>query len=154
LARGGLNRSDLALLALAEYVYYKKNGPKWDGKYEAYINEIVKILGPSKIPSKGGVLNAPCFKPVPLVSSIIGWTEIPEEDGKIYLKTGENSFQEKGDEVIIPADGIFNQFEAELAPILNKQENIASEIQVLTTLRDTLLPKLMSGELKVNEIDC
>ena len=57
-------------------------------------------------------------------------------------------------EVIIPADGIFNQFEAELAPILNKQENIASEIQTLTTLRDTLLPKLMSGELKINEIDC
>ena len=57
-------------------------------------------------------------------------------------------------EVIIPEDGIFNQFEAELAPILNKQENIASEIQTLTTLRDTLLPKLMSGELKINEIDC
>ena len=57
-------------------------------------------------------------------------------------------------EIIIPADGILNQFEAELAPILNKQENIASEIQALTTLRDTLLPKLMSGELKINEIDC
>ena len=79
---------------------------------------------------------------------------------KIESKASGSTFKEasgslmKALEVIIPADGIFNQFEAELAPILNKQENIASEIQTLTTLRDTLLPKLMSGELKLNEIDC
>ena len=79
---------------------------------------------------------------------------------KIESKASGSTFKEasgslmKALEVIIPADGIFNQFEAELAPILNKQENIGSEIQTLTTLRDTLLPKLMSGELKINEIDC
>ena len=79
---------------------------------------------------------------------------------KIESKASGSTFKEasgslmKALEVIIPADGIFNQFEAELAPILNKQENIASEIQTLTTLRDTILPKLMSGELKINEIDC
>ena len=78
---------------------------------------------------------------------------------KIESKASGSTFKEasgslmKALEVIIPADGIFNQFEAELAPILNKQENIASEIQTLTTLRDTILPKLMSGELKINEID-
>lgn len=79
---------------------------------------------------------------------------------KIESKASGSTFKEasgalmKSLEIIIPADGILNQFEAELAPILNKQENIASEIQALTTLRDTLLPKLMSGELKINEIDC
>ena len=79
---------------------------------------------------------------------------------KIESKASGSTFKEasgslmKALEVIIPADGIFNQFEAELAPILNKQENIASEIQTLTTLRDTILPKLMSGELIINEIDC
>ena len=79
---------------------------------------------------------------------------------KIESKASGSTFKEasgslmKALEVIIPEDGIFNQFEAELAPILNKQENIASEIQTLTTLRDTILPKLMSGELKINEIDC
>ena len=79
---------------------------------------------------------------------------------KIESKASGSTFKEasgslmKALKVIIPADGIFNQFEAELAPILNKQENITSEIQTLTTLRDTLLPKLMSGELKINEIDC
>ena len=79
---------------------------------------------------------------------------------KIESKASGSTFKEasgalmKSLEIIIPADGILNQFEAELTPILNKQENIASEIQALTTLRDTLLPKLMSGELKINEIDC
>ena len=79
---------------------------------------------------------------------------------KIESKASGSTFKEasgslmKSLEVIIPADGIFNQFEAELAPILNKQENIASEIQTLTTLRDTILPKLMSGELKINNLDC
>ena len=71
---------------------------------------------------------------------------------KIESKASGSTFKEasgslmKALEVIIPTDSIFNQFEAELAPILNKQENIASEIQTLTTLRDTILPKLMSGE--------
>ena len=79
---------------------------------------------------------------------------------KIESKASGSTFKEasgslmKAIEVIIPADGILKQFEAELAPILIKQENIVSEIQTLTTLRDTLLPKLMSGELKLNEIDC
>ena len=79
---------------------------------------------------------------------------------KIELKASGSTFKEasgslmKSLEVIIPIEGILDQFEAELAPILNKQENIASEIQALTSLRDTLLPKLMSGELKINEIDC
>ena len=79
---------------------------------------------------------------------------------KIESKASGSTFKEasgslmKTLEVIIPADGILKQFEAELAPILNKQESIAREIQTLTTLRDTLLPKLMSGELRINEIDC
>ena len=71
-----------------------------------------------------------------------------------FLKILSGVLEPTSGEVIIPADGILNQFEAELAPILKKQENIASEIQTLTTLRDALLPKLMSGELKINEIDC
>lgn len=36
-----------------------------------------------------------------------------------------------------------------LLPIMQKQKNNEQEIQSLTHLRDTLLPKLMSGELKV-----
>jgi type I restriction enzyme S subunit len=38
-----------------------------------------------------------------------------------------------------------------LLPTMGKQKNNEQEIQTLTQLRDTLLPKLMSGELRVNE---
>ncbi len=44
---------------------------------------------------------------------------------------------------------IFDVFEKALKPILSKQEVLEDESRRLATLRDTLLPKLMSGELKV-----
>ena len=44
-----------------------------------------------------------------------------------------------------------------IRPIIDKQyelkRNKEEESRRLATLRDTLLPKLMSGELKVNEIE-
>ena len=53
--------------------------------------------------------------------------------------------------VIAPKD-IMDSFEELLNPIFAEQECIEDESRRLSTLRDTLLPKLMSGELKVNEI--
>ena len=37
--------------------------------------------------------------------------------------------------------------------MLNKQNNLISENKQLESLRDTLLPKLMSGELDVSDIN-
>ncbi len=54
--------------------------------------------------------------------------------------------------VIAPKD-IMDSFEERLKPILAEQECIEDESRRLATLRDTLLPKLMSGELKVNDVD-
>ena len=53
--------------------------------------------------------------------------------------------------VIAPKD-IMDSFEERLKPIFDEQECIEDESHRLATLRDTLLPKLMSGELKVNEV--
>lgn len=39
-------------------------------------------------------------------------------------------------------------------PLIHKIENNVLEIQRLTKLRDTLLPKLMSGEIDVSQINC
>jgi type I restriction enzyme S subunit len=36
-----------------------------------------------------------------------------------------------------------------MQPIFTKQEKLEEENKNLTTLRDTLLPKLMSGEIKI-----
>ena len=40
-----------------------------------------------------------------------------------------------------------------LTPMLNQQNNLISENQQLESLRNTLLPKLMSGEINVTELD-
>ncbi len=53
---------------------------------------------------------------------------------------------------IIPTKSVLYGFEQIMEPIFRKQETIEDESRRLAQLRDTLLPRLMSGELKVNEI--
>lgn len=52
-------------------------------------------------------------------------------------------------ETIVPPTSILNKFEELLRPILQFQEKNEEENQRLAALRDTLLPKLMSGEIKL-----
>lgn len=49
----------------------------------------------------------------------------------------------------IPDEMTMTKFKNEVVPLFNKIEKNSSQIRTLTTLRDTLLPKLMSGEVKV-----
>ena len=50
----------------------------------------------------------------------------------------------------IPSDLLFEQFENSVKPLYNKMESNKTQIRTLTSLRDTLLPKLMSGEVRVD----
>ena len=52
-------------------------------------------------------------------------------------------------ETRVPPTSILNKFEELLRPILQLQEKKEEENQRLAALRDTLLPKLMSGEIKL-----
>lgn len=52
-------------------------------------------------------------------------------------------------EIAIPAIGIINIFSEIIAPIFKKKKNNNSQIKTLSTLRDTLLPKLISGKIRV-----
>ena len=52
-------------------------------------------------------------------------------------------------ETIVPPTSILNKFEELLRPILQFQEKKEEDNQRLAALRDTLLPKLMSGEIKL-----
>ena len=54
-------------------------------------------------------------------------------------------------EVVIPNEKVLLEFSSKCDPIYNKLIVNNEEIQSLTQLRDTLLPKLMSGELRVKE---
>lgn len=54
-------------------------------------------------------------------------------------------------EVIIPDEVSLKKMNNLFSPIIEKTENNAQQIQTLKQTRDTLLPKLMSGKLRVNE---
>ena len=49
----------------------------------------------------------------------------------------------------IPSDSKLQKIENDISPIQNKIEINITNIRTLTQLRDTLLPKLMSGEVRV-----
>lgn len=51
--------------------------------------------------------------------------------------------------VVLPSKSILDAFESKVLDIFNEQEILETESSCLSTLRDTLLPKLMSGEIKV-----
>jgi len=54
-------------------------------------------------------------------------------------------------EVLIPLRGVVDAFDAAVKPMFARKESVEVENQTLATLRDTLLPRLMSGELRVGD---
>ena len=57
-------------------------------------------------------------------------------------------------EVIIPNKYSLVEMNAQIEPLYQSIINNRLEIAELETLRDALLPKLMSGELKINDLNC
>jgi len=54
-------------------------------------------------------------------------------------------------EVILPDEGVLEAFSLEASPLIARVEAGKRENRTLATLRDALLPRLMSGELRVGE---
>ena len=57
-------------------------------------------------------------------------------------------------EFVLPDDDILNKFNLIAKPLFKKIYYNNQEINKLQNLRDTLLPKLMSGEIDVSKINC
>ena len=55
--------------------------------------------------------------------------------------------------VIIPSEAELNAFDSVTQPIFAQIRNLRAENDRLAAIRDTLLPRLMSGELDVSDID-
>lgn len=60
----------------------------------------------------------------------------------------------KGFNITVPDKESILKFDNIVSPIFRKKAKLCDEIKSLSQLRDTLLPRLMSGELKINEINC
>ena len=69
------------------------------------------------------------------------------------IATAVNSKIIKGMPFIVPTDEEITEFHSLAAPMFAKIKANQAETSNLTALRDTLLPKLMSGELDVSDID-
>ena len=56
--------------------------------------------------------------------------------------------------LVYPPQEVVEKFNSMYGKLLDNINSTKSENTKLSDLRDTLLPKLMSGELKINKIDC
>ncbi len=67
------------------------------------------------------------------------------------IATAVNSKTIKGMQMLQPSDKIIDAFHIQVNPIFEKIRSLTKENSRLSTLRDTILPRLMSGELEVPE---
>lgn len=71
--------------------------------------------------------------------------------GAVQLKISQQNL--KTVEVVIPSYEAITEFDEMIQPIFREIRRLRTEKEKLTTLRDNLLPKLMSGELDVSNLD-
>ncbi len=69
------------------------------------------------------------------------------------IVTAINSAMIKEMEILIPDELTMKAFKDETEPLFNKIKSNQTQIRTLTTLRDTLLPKLMSGEILIEKME-
>ena len=69
------------------------------------------------------------------------------------IATAVNSKTIKGMKLLIPNAEMIERFSNNTSPLFEQIRTIQQESRRLAELRDTLLPRLMSGELKVNDVD-
>jgi len=67
--------------------------------------------------------------------------------GSVFDTITTNTF--KSHTVVLPKDSVIENFEEEIKPFFMKILSNQIQIRTLEKLRDTLLPKLMSGEVRV-----
>jgi type I restriction enzyme S subunit len=134
----------------------------WPPNYSSVVGKVVKV--PSI--AEGGLLNQNAVRLKMKFNDV-------DQQGLLYctLKTDRflnyivNSAQGSASQASIKLTDIFNypisitkdikleDFSNQIDVFLNQQNSLIEEIQTLTTLRDTLLPKLISGEIRVKDAE-
>jgi type I restriction enzyme S subunit len=72
-------------------------------------------------------------------------------NGTTFLEISKSNFRPIS--IIIPDKNILSQFNSKIEPLHKRIVSNIRESQNLATLRDFLLPKLMSGEIRVKEAE-
>ena len=97
----------------------------------------------SLVPKKAGTCFLYCFLKyvTPVIENKSTGSTFKEASGSLM----------KSLQVIIPEQNVFEDFETIVSPLFARIESLEKENSRLSLLRDTLLPRLMSGELEVPE---
>jgi len=74
-----------------------------------------------------------------------------EAEGTVFGSISKKDFQEI--RCVAPPARVITSFEQQISPIDNRIEVTTRESRTLAALRDTLLPKLISGELRVKDAE-
>ena len=72
-------------------------------------------------------------------------------EGTVFGSINKKAFEDL--KVVIPDEKNVFEFDSISSSIDSQIKRTVQESRRLAELRDTLLPKLMSGELKVNDVD-
>lgn len=152
---------------LCQYPIYS-NGLSEEGLYG--FTDKPKIFKESVTVSARGTIGFVCLRHIPYVPIVRLVTLIPKTEiisAKylyLWLKqlhiTGTGTTQQqltvpdfRKTEILVPSQEIVTLFTDTVEPIFEKIWANQNENEKLSSLRDTLLPKLMSGELDVSNID-
>ena len=74
-----------------------------------------------------------------------------EAEGTVFGAINKTGFQTLSQ--LRPSDGIIEAFERLVYPMDQSIENNENQSRTLSQIRDALLPKLLSGEIRVDEVD-
>lgn len=69
--------------------------------------------------------------------------------GSIFHNLNKSNFEQLS--ILLPNQILAHKFEIIVEPIIHQIENNQKQSQTLTNLRDTLLPRLISGQLRINQ---
>ena len=88
-----------------------------------------------------------------LVSSRDFWMQLSAKGTAKSAQPGLNQTEVIESTFIRPPERLITVFNTAVQPILERQFLLGKEIKVLSELRDTLLPKLISGELRIPDAE-
>ena len=166
---GGDKPKNISKIMSAECPYpIYSNGLDNEGLY-GYTDK-AKIFDESVTVSARGTIGFVCLRHTPYVPIVRLVTLIPKEtilSAKylyLYLKqlhiSGTGTTQQqltvpdfRKTEILIPDNAVMMNFTRAVTPLFKKIWTNEDENTQLSLLRDTLLPKLMSGELDVSDVE-
>ena len=73
------------------------------------------------------------------------------DEGTVFGSIGKTDFQQM--ETVLPPEDLIENFESEAKVLNDKVIENCNQIKLLEAMRDTLLPKLMSGEVRIKNFD-